>query len=124
MRILITALAPTVADLAHWQRFLSIYLGVIVVLLLASLAVHLLANRVQDRLTATVSEADERRLLNVVAMFPTPTSPGPRPCCGEYAVVTKCDGDLDTFLCGVCRRRWTQPCDVADLVPLVQAWPS
>lgn len=41
---------------------------------------------------------------------------GARPCCGEYAIVTDCDGTTDRLYCGICGRRWSQPCADADLL--------
>jgi hypothetical protein len=40
---------------------------------------------------------------------------GPRPCCGEYAVVVSCDSTTDLMRCGVCGRTWTAPCPDADV---------
>lgn len=45
---------------------------------------------------------------------------GPRQCCADYAIVTSCDGDTDQLYCGICGRRWSQPCSVGDLVPAVE----
>lgn len=40
----------------------------------------------------------------------TAARPGPRPCCGEFAIVAECDGTMDEFYCGICERTWTAPC--------------
>ena len=49
-----------------------------------------------------------------------PEKPGPRQCCAEYAIVERCDGDTDFCWCGVCDRRWSQPCAVGDFVAAVE----
>jgi len=68
--------------------------------------------------------AETTRLLQhwVNSDQPIPDSsekPGPRQCCAEFAIVTECDGEIDHLWCGVCDRRWTQPCSVEDLVTVV-----
>lgn len=52
-----------------------------------------------------------------LATLPPPVDPnGPRTCCAEFAIVTDCDGETDSLYCGICDRRWTRSCSVADLV--------
>lgn len=46
---------------------------------------------------------------------------GPRRCCAGFAIVTDCDGETDSLYCGICDRRWSQPCAVGDFVPAVEA---
>lgn len=34
---------------------------------------------------------------------------GPRPCCGEYGIVTEVLGEPTQLYCGICHRTWTEP---------------
>lgn len=35
---------------------------------------------------------------------------GPRECCADFAFVLFCDGQTDTWTCGICGHAWSAPC--------------
>jgi hypothetical protein len=54
--------------------------------------------------------ADVLPARGTVLEFGPASKAGPRECCASFARVAICDGETDSWLCGVCGRSWDAPC--------------